>query len=248
MMLNRNVLGAIAAIVIVIVLIGAAGVYFFVVPKSKAVTGLSYYDVPLTVQVNDETVEVEAFGNYDVTLTTDQPINYKVMDADGNVIIEKTYEAGRSAAVYVEILSPEAAEESNNACFIKADVTKIYYVKADAQVADDYLGEIEDLEVLSDQAVSSYIYDLGDFGTIGSRTVYPGRYSIDELPDEIDSDQSVTGIFPVTCESLGDEEALRDEIYIWRYFEEGGFDDYDFESLLDEDFSGELSDDISSDI
>ncbi len=245
MMLNKNFL-ALGAILLVILVASGVGVwYFFFTPKEKAVTGLSYYDFPLTIKVNDEVKEIDPYGNYSFLVTTDEPITFGAYDTEGGVILEKVYAVDRQAAIIIEVLTPEEEVAENSTCIAKATVTDVYYVDPELQVADDFVANISNVEILQDQPTLSYTFTFGEFGSISERDVFPGRYSIDDLPDTITENQQVTGYFPVVCDKLDDDSSIRDQVYVWRYFEEGGFDDFDWDSLLDEDY--QLGDENSKD-
>jgi hypothetical protein len=228
-MLNRNMIAGLILFGIFAVGGIAASAYLFLAPKQKVVSGMSYYDKPIKVQVNDKSVDVAAYGNYQVLLTTSEPIKMTATDPDGKQILDKTFPVDQKAAVIIEILAPEKTEAQTDFCFVESNVTSIYYVERGQENNKDYVGKAENIVKLATTASKSLFHDLGYFGSVGTNTVYPGRYDIDKLPNSLDSDSSITGYFPVTCEVLDKPEDIRDQIYVWRYFEEEGLNFNDLE-------------------
>jgi hypothetical protein len=207
---TKKALKVLLIIALFTVLITAAGIltwFAYFKPQAKMVTGINLYRQPIVVKAAGQEKRLDVFDTYSFTVQADKEILVSIYDEAGTLLDENVANVTNTTSYITDIWS---AEDSVKLCFVEADVTPLIY-KIEGQT--QAVGAIK--TVVSEAAASGQI----SYKFKPDYYLYMDNYNIDALPAEIPASSAILGFYPVSCENLGDNELLQDEIIQWSLYD-----------------------------
>lgn len=168
--------------------------------------GFNWYDEKITVIWENKELEVEPGDMFSMEVTKKGESIVSFLNSKGDVIRENRYLLDGRGGAILEILSPT----KENQCLYQADVTNYYYKQ-------DSGDTIRSIEKITETSVDSYFYRIENGANV--QLVVPGLYIDDFLPDKIDVNKKVRGIFFVECSANEQDEIKADILGSLNYSE-----------------------------
>lgn len=186
--------------ILIIIVAGAYGIFqiyenirYNTVTHEKYHIIANYTENEYTAEINGETIEVGSLDDVVLSQQYEGEMAIKIMDGEGGVVNEYTYNFDKKPGAYIAVISNEPEAEY---CLYEKQIVEYYYearfgvASSSSKGVISSIGEIVDDSnfVLKDKQVTEFV-------------LFPGEYSGAKLPDELnDSDtDKVKGIFINSC-------------------------------------------------
>ncbi len=158
--------------------------------KDKEIVVVNFYNTPIEVRINNDIFLVENFDIFTTKIRTDRDIILETVDSEGKTIDKMKFDnLGLQKKLILNVASRNSVY-----CFAQANVKPLYYSLNNGSGMDNF-------SVLTNYSKNTYI------GTLSSDTLYafPGNSLKEHFPVEID-EVNLTGIYPINCNELTEEE------------------------------------------